>query len=214
MDDLLAFLAACGMPFLFVAFPIIVMALFAFVAYRQRQKMIEKWEQLAIHTGLTLERGSWLEKPRVSGEYRRHPIELTTYTRRHGKSSTTYTLITLTVPSGGRMLRISPSGALREAIGKALGMQDVQIGNEEFDKNFNIKSHPPEFAAELLEFDVILREDIAGMRSSGWFELALDSQKLTYREVGTEMDPDRLEALFNILSSLADKIDGHSGEGF
>jgi len=176
--------------------------------------MIEKWDQLAMSTGLTLDRGSWLTKPRLSGEYRRYPIELTTYTRRHGKSSTTYTIISLYVTSSGRMLKISPSGALREAIGKALGMEDVQIGNEEFDKNFNIKSHPPEFVTELLGFDVILREDIAKMRTSGWFELALDNQKLTYRRVGVETDPDRLEALFNTLSNLAGKIDGSGNRGF
>ena len=148
----------------FFDIPVIVIALIALfmivpllLSYRQRQVMIERWDRLAMRTGLTLDRGSWLIKPQLSGEYRRHPIELTTYTRRHNKSSTTYTLITLTITNSGQKLKISSSGVLRETIGKIFGAQDVHIGNEEFDKRFNIQSQPPELAVDLLMGDVILR---------------------------------------------------------
>ncbi|MBN1430494.1 MAG: hypothetical protein JXB07_19140 [Anaerolineae bacterium] len=211
MDDLFS-VTICGMPVIVLLMIAVMMAVPILISYRQRQVTIERWDHLAKRTGLTLERGSWLVKPCISGEYRRHPIELTTYTRSHGKSSTTYTLITLIVANDGKMLKISPSGALREAIGKAFGMQDVQIGFEEFDRHFTIQSQPPEFAVEILSGDVMLREDIAGLKSSGWFELALDGQKLTYREIGRETNPDRLETMFNTLASLADKIDNR-GKG-
>lgn len=197
----------------FALFFIAVMALVLFLSYRQRQVMIEKWDQLAMHTGLTLERGSWLVKPRVHGEYRRHSLELTTYTRSHGKHSTTYTLITLYLPNNSRMLSISSSGMLTEAIGKAFGMQDVQIGNEAFDKRFTIKSQPPEFAVELLGGDLILCDSIAQLKS-GWFELRVEGSQMTYREVGRETNPERLEAMFNTLTDLAAKIDGQDKGSF
>jgi len=208
MDDVFSF-AACGIPVVFFLFIVAIIALSIFFGYWQRKKMLEKWDQLAMRTGLTLERGSWLIKPRLHGEYRRHSLELTTYTRSHGKSSTTFTLITLYLTNNSKMLTISSSGMLTEALGKAFGMQDVQIENEEFDKRFTIKSQPPEFAVELLGGDLILCDSIAKLKS-GWFELKVEGSQLTYREIGRETNPDRLEAMFNTLSDIAIKIDGQS----
>lgn len=211
MDDLFS-ITTCGIPVIFILFIVAIMALSIFFGYWQRQKTIEKWDQLAMRTGLTLDRGSWLVKPRVHGEYRRHSLELTTYTRSHGKSKTTYTLITLYLTNTRGMLTLSPSG-LTGAIGKALGMQDVEIGNEEFDKRFTIKSQPPEFAVDLLGGDLILCDDIARLKS-GWFELKAEGSQLSYREIGRETNPDRLEAMFNTLCALADKIDGRDKDRF
>lgn len=211
MDDLLSSLT-CGMPFIFILFFAAIVGLSVFFAYWQRQKMLEQWDQLAMRTGMTLDRGSWLVKPRLSGEYRRHSMDLTTYTVSHGRSSTTYTLITLNLTSSRGMLNLSPSGVLGGAITKALGMQDVQIGNEEFDKRFTIKSEPPEFADEILGGDLILCDSIARLKS-GWFELKVEGSQMHYREVGRETNPDRLEAMFNTLSDLANKIDGQKSKG-
>jgi hypothetical protein len=111
------------------------------------------------------------------------------------------------------MLSISSSGVLTEALGKAFGMQDVQIGNEEFDKRFTVKSQPPEFAVELLGGDLVLCDSIAKLKS-GWFELKVEGSQLAYREIGRETDPDRLEAMFNTLNDLAEKIDGRSKDKF
>lgn len=205
MEDLFSF-SPCGVPLVFVLFVAAIMALSIFFAYRQRQVMLERWDQLAMRSGLTLDRGSWMVKPRIHGEYRRHSLELTTYTRSSGKHSTTYTLITLHLTNNTKLLSIASSGMLTEALGKALGMQDMQIGNEEFDKRFAIKSQPPEFAVELLGGDLILCDSIAKLKS-GWFELKVEGSKLTYREVGRETNPDRLETMLNTLSDLADKID-------
>ena len=211
MDDLFSN-TVCGVPVVVILFILAAMGLAAFIGYWQRQGTSRKWSQLAARTGLTLEGGSWLVKPRLHGEYRRHTLELTTYTESSGtpgdSSSATYTLITLYLTNNSKMLAISPSG-LTGAISKALGMQDVQIGNEAFDKRFTIKSQPPEFAGELLGGDTMLCDSIAGLRKSGWFELRVEGSQMTYRESGRETNLDRLEAIFNTLCDLADRVDEH-----
>lgn len=209
MDDLFS-KTVCGVPVVVILFILAAMGLAAFIGYWQRQRTSRKWSRLATRTGLTLEGGSWLVKPRLHGEYRRHSLELTTYTESSGtpgdSSSATFTLITLYLSNNSKMLAISPAG-VTGAISKALGMQDVEIGNEAFDKRFTIKSQPPEFAGELLGSDTMLCDRIAGLRKSGWFELRVEGSQMTYRERGTETNPDRLEAIFNTLSDLADKIE-------
>jgi hypothetical protein len=209
MDDLFS-IAVCDVPVVIILFILAVMGLAAFIGYWQRQRTSKKWSQLAARTGLTLEGGSWFVKPRLHGEYRRHTLELTTYTESSGtpgdSSSATYTLITLYLTHSSKMLAISPSG-LTGVISKVLGMQDVQIGNEAFDKRFTIKSQPPEFAGELLGGDTVLCDSVARLKKSGWFELRVQGSQMTYRESGRETNPNRLEAIFNTLSDLADRIE-------
>jgi hypothetical protein len=204
--DNLSSLSICSIPAIVAAFSLAIAVLAIALSYRQRQVMLERWDQLAMRTGLILERGSWLVKPRVTGQYRRRGLDLTTYTRSHGKSSTTYTLITLQISNNRGGITLSPSGALAGAITKALGMQDIQIGNEEFDKRFTVKSQPPEFAIDILGSDPMLCDSITRLKT-GWFELKIEGVLLAYREVGRETNPDRLESMFNTLSDLADKVD-------
>jgi hypothetical protein len=191
----------------FILMNAVFIGLAIYGVYRRRIRTREAWDQLAMRTGLSLEPGNLITPPKLSGEYRRRPAVLTTYTRGSGRSSTTYTLITLTVQnSGGGALKLTPQGLL-DGIGKALGIQDVTIGDERFDKHFEIRSQPADFAMAALD-DGMLRDGL--IRLSGRFVVALNGTSLTYTEPRLLFDVDNLEMLFNILSDLADKLDGGS----
>jgi len=203
-------------PFTMVAFSLlftVVVAVFAFmVSTRRMQAVRESWQSLSMRTGLSYQPGSFLVMPSLTGEFRRRPLTLNTYTRSTGKSSVTYTrvIVGLKSPAAGT-LALSPEGFL-SGLGKALGMQDVQVGSERFDKSFMVKGNPPEFATGVLG-DPNLQDALARVRESHTFNLELSGQSITYTEVGLLRDTDFLESLFNTLNDLADKVDGGAKSG-
>jgi hypothetical protein len=176
-----------------------------YTVFRRRARTREAWNQLAMRTGLTLEPGSFMIPPRLTGEFRRRPASLTTYTRGSGRTTTYYTQVTLTVQNNaGGGLRLTPQGFL-SGLGKALGMQDVEVGDERFDKHFVIHSQPPEFAPNILA-DSMLRDSLLKLSRDATVELS--SSSLSYIESVLQTDVDYLESVFNTMSDLAGKIDG------
>ena len=71
------------------------------------------------------------------------------YSVSHGKSSTSYTRITAHAEGPGDFkLRLQKEGALA-SIGKALGAQDVVVGDPTFDETFVFKTNDEELARVL-----------------------------------------------------------------
>lgn len=193
----------------FIVFDAIVVTISLVARNRSMQALRENWQQLGMRTGLSFTRGGLLTAPSLGGEYRRRSLTLTTFSRSSGRSSTTYTRITLALksPAAGT-LGLSPEGFL-SGLGRALGMQDVQVGNERFDKSFIVKSSPPEFAPAMLG-DPMLQDALLRLREGHSFYLELNAQGITYTEVGRLSNTDFLESAFNVLSDLADRVDGGS----
>ncbi|MBN1888740.1 MAG: hypothetical protein JW850_12155 [Thermoflexales bacterium] len=187
--SLLPVLVAGGMLILGLAF-----------AYFNRQRRRQAWTELAERTGLTFEPGGFLGGGRVTGNYRGYDLRLDTFTRRHGRSSTTYTRIVLSLSNPTSLeLALSNEGVFGK-LGKLLGAQDIQTGDEELDRRFVVKGQPAEAIVTLLTAGG-LRYRLLETPSS--FKLELKNQQLYYEQRGAERNVDHLQSTLTLLSELA-----------
>jgi hypothetical protein len=202
------FLLFAGSLLLFAA----VMGLMLLALRWDAQSKLKAWEQLSLRTGLTLDRGGWwAAQANLSGRYRSYPLVLKTYTvGTSSRSRTIYTLVAVGVQNKeGSAFRLSPAGVLSR-LGEALGMQDVKIGDEAFDRRFAITSRPPEFVMALLGDDMLRHSLMDRVKRNA--VIGLEGNRLTYTCMGVEKDVDYLEFLFNLLCDIADRIDGSAEE--
>ncbi len=192
------------LPFLLV---VGILVLFTVLAYLRRQARQQAWSELAARTGLALEPGGIFSPMRVTGYYRGRPLTLDTFTRSSGKSSTTYTRIRLGVNNPPALsLAIYDENVLSK-IGKALGMQDVQTGDDELDRRFTIKGQPEPVIARLLT-SIGLRQKLLEARS---LHVEVKDRELHFEQRGAESNADHLQFLFDLLSDLAEAVDRAGG---
>ncbi len=125
------------------------------LAIKQLLKIFEQFDTLAHHFNGTVERPekTWYGYngyPRLVAEVNGEPLECYMFTRGSGKNKTTYTAFTLGCTNRyNYSLRIAKEG-LFSKIGKALGMQDIEVNDPVFDRSFVIKSNDDFFAKTVL----------------------------------------------------------------
>ena len=192
------------LPFLLI---VGILVLFAVLAYLGRRARQQAWSELAARTGLTFESGGLFSPMRITGAYRGHALTLDTFTRSSGKSSTTYTRIRMSVNNPSALsLAIYDENVLSK-LGKALGMQDVQVGDDELDRRFTFKGQPEPVLASLLT-SVGLRQKLLEARS---VHVEAKGQEVYWQHRGAESNADYLQFLFDLLSDLAEAVDGAGG---
>jgi hypothetical protein len=116
-------------------------------------------------------------------------------------------------PSGFRF-SVTRRNVFRD-IATWLGAQDVEIGDEAFDRNFIIKSNDVSKVKALLESQ-LLRDRIEAQSSvslqvkddEGWFGTKFPEQtdELYFAVHGVIKDIDRLKALFDLFSETLDEL--------
>ncbi len=204
-SETFAVLGICLLQFLFF---VGVLALVLGAIYFSRQAQRKAWGELAARTGLTFEPGSFLGGgARVTGAYHNHPLTLDTFTRGSGKSRTTYTRIVLFVDNPANIYLALYQESVFSKIGKFFGMQDFQIGDEEVDRRFIIKSKPESFAASLFT-SISLRQQLLQARV---LNVEVDGRELTFEQVGLLNDVEYLKFLFDLLCQLAERVEQAGG---
>jgi hypothetical protein len=197
-------LATTLLPLLIVVGLLVIFAVLAYVRHQARRQV---WSELAARTGLTFEPGTLFSPMRIKGNYRGHPLTLDTFTRSSGKSSTTYTRIRLTVNNPSALsLAIYDENVLNK-LGKALGMQDIQTGDEELDRRFIIKGQPEPVIANLFT-SIGLRQKLLEARS---LHVEVKGRELHFEQRGAESNADYIQFLFDLLSDLAEAVDRAGG---
>ena len=121
------------------------------VGHFNKKAIEEAWGRFSERYGLYLTKGTLFSNPRVGGKYKGLDYSLFTFTRGSGKNKSTYTAIEMKLPHYDNVchLHVYPEGFLSK-IGKALGTQDIQIGDSEFDAAFMIKSRTPDRIMQVL----------------------------------------------------------------
>jgi len=192
------------LPFLIV---ISLLVLFGVIAYLRRQARQQAWGELAARTGLTFESGGLFSPMRVTGTYRGHSLTLDTFTRSTGKNSTTYTRIQMGANNPSALsLAIYDENVLSK-VGKALGMQDIQTGDDELDRRFTIKGQPEPMIASLFT-SIGLRQKLLQARS---VHVEVRGQQVYWQQRGAESNADHLQFLFDLLGDLAEAVDRAGG---
>ena len=117
----------------------------------------EIWSQIAADIGGEYVDGGFWGKDALFYQHGEWQIVLDTYTVSNNNSSTTYTRMRAPfINKDGLYFNIFREGFF-SSIGKAFGMQDIEIGDPYFDDNFVIKSNNPD-KVQLLLADSRMKE--------------------------------------------------------
>jgi hypothetical protein len=176
----------------------------------------EIWSQLAREINAQfVEGGFWGKKSVVRAKHKQWTLTLDTYTVSTGKSTITYTRMRAPyVNPDGFHFTLYRAGFFTE-LGKMLGMQDIEIGHPEFDRNFVCKgNHPPQVIRML--GNPILRELIQKQPEiyfhvqddEGWFGTTFPEgvDELRFQVVGVIKDIERLKALYLLFAETLNTL--------
>ena len=169
----------------------------------------EVWRQLAREIDAKVIDGGWWKTPKVEAQVGQWTVTLDTYAVSTGKTTVVFTRMRAPyVNVDGFRFTVYRSGFFSE-LGKRLGMQDIEVGDQLFDRDFVIKgtdeSKVRHFFAnarvrELIQaqpkFHLEVKDD------EGWFGTKFPEgvDELCFHVTGVIKDIDRLKPLFALFA--------------
>jgi hypothetical protein len=134
----------------FILFVIAIAAIVIPLAIRSAKRTNESWASVSQDLDLRSTPAKLGQKRRISGLHHGMQVEVDTFTRRHGKSSTTYTRFHVHFPQNLRLgLQLTTEGFF-SGITKAFGAQDIETGGVSFDDGVIVKGADPRRVLEFL----------------------------------------------------------------
>ncbi|MBX7150083.1 DUF3137 domain-containing protein [bacterium] len=201
-------------PFFVFFFLGIAVLIFLF-GIRQKQKLRENFAVFAEKLGCPAQipQGYFGGFPSLSGNYRKHALRVYMFTRTSGcgknRSTTTYTAFTISVNNSANFeFNIFEQGFFTTLATK-LGMQDIQIGDEIFDKEFIIKSNNETMVTNFLS-PGIKQQFLEMAERYTAFGVKLNGQQFYYEAANTLASSsfgEKLETLINFMCDLADRVE-------
>ena len=180
----------------------------------------EVWRQLSREIGAEFVKGGFWKQNKVQVHVGPWTITLDTYTVRrqhhpHSHSHVTYTRIRAPYvnPEGFRFT-IYRKGFFSD-LGKLLGMQDIEVGDPEFDEAFIIKGNDENRVRDLFANAKIRQLILAQPKirltvkdSEGWFgpKFPENVDGLHFEVVGVIKDIDRLKSLFDLFAAVLNQL--------
>ena len=176
----------------------------------------EVWRRLAEEIDADfIEGGFWKRGTKVQAQIGFWTLTLDTYTVSTGKSSVTYTRMRAPyVNPEGLRFTVYRTGLFSE-FGKLLGMQDIEVGDPEFDEAFVFKGTDEAKVRELFTDpevrSLVLAQPQVRMEvkdSEGWFgpSFPVDVDELHFQVHGVIKEMDRLKALFDLFAAVLDRL--------
>jgi hypothetical protein len=176
----------------------------------------EVWRQLSEEIGAEFVQGGfWKGGSKVQAQVGPWTVTLDTYTVSSGHSHVTFTRMRAPYvnPEGFRFT-VYRKGCFSN-LGKLLGMQDIEVGDPEFDEAFNIKGNDEDRVQVLFSAPKIRQmiQDQPKIRltvkdSEGRFgpKFPEDVDELHFQVVGVIKDVERLKALFDLFAAVLDQL--------
>ena len=175
----------------------------------------EVWRELSQEIGAEFVEGGFWKGNKVQVHVEPWTITLDTYTVHTQHSHVTYTRMRAPYvnPEGFRFT-IYRKGFFSD-LGKLLGMQDIEVGDPDFDEAFIIKGND-EFKVvdlfanrqirQLIQDQPTIRLDVKD--SEGWFgpRFPEDADELHFQVVGVIKDLERLKGLFDLFAAVLDQL--------
>jgi hypothetical protein len=171
----------------------------------------EIWQQLCKEIGADFVRGGFWRGHRVQARVGEWTVTLDTYTVSTGKSHVTYTRMRAPYVNADGFRFTLYRKTLFSGIGKLLGMQDIEVGDPDFDRDFIIKSNHETKAMALFLNEKIRRliqaqpnihleiKDDEGVFGAS-FPQGVD--EVRFQVAGLIKDMDRLKALFELFAEV------------
>jgi len=175
----------------------------------------EIWRQLSEAIGANYVEARFLKGDRVEATHKEWVVTLDTYVVPAGKAYIPCTRMRAAFvnPSGFRFTVYRKS--IFSAIAKAFGMQDIEIGEDTFDRDFIVKASDESRVRTLLS-SPRLRELLASQPEihlsvkddEGWFATRFPEgvDELYFSVTGIIKDSDRLKRLFDLFAELLDAL--------
>jgi hypothetical protein len=175
----------------------------------------EVWKRLAEEIDADFIGGGFWKGSKLQARFGPWTVTLDTYTVHTGHAHFTYTRMRAPyVNPDGLRFTVYRKGMFSE-LGKLLGMQDIEVGDPEFDEAFIVKGTDearvrelfadPEVRALMLAQPQIRLEVKDGV---GWFGPAfpVDVDELHFQVHGVIKEADRLKALFDLFAAVLDRL--------
>ncbi len=174
----------------------------------------EVWRQLSEEIGAEFLEGGFWKGGKVQAQVGPWTVTLDTgYSEEDGESVVTRLRAPYVNPESFRFT-IYRKGFFSD-LGRLLGMQDVEVGDPDFDEAFVIKGND-EDRVRLLFSDPKIRQMIQDQPqirltvkdSEGWFgpKFPEDVDKLHFEALGVIKDVERLKALFDLFAAVLDRL--------
>jgi hypothetical protein len=175
----------------------------------------EVWRQLSQEIGAEFIEGEFWKGNKVQVHVKPWTITLDIYTESTRETHVTYTRMRAPYvnPEGFRFTIYRKS--VFSDLGKILGMQDIEVGDPDFDEAFIIKG-TDEFKVRYLFANPQIRQMIQAQPnirldvkdSEGWFGPTFpdDVDELHFQVVGVIKDIERLKGLFNLFAAVLDQL--------
>ena len=175
----------------------------------------EIWRQLSAEIGAHYEDGGFAKSAKVTATHGEWTVTLDTYVVSTGKTVIIFTRMRAPYvnPTGFRF-NVYRKGLFTE-LGKMLGVQDVQIGDQAFDRDFVIQGTDEAKLQELFS-STALRQLLAAQPAvhfsvkddEGWFGQTFPAgvDELCFQVTGVIKDPARLKGLFQLFSETLDQL--------
>lgn len=174
----------------------------------------EVWQELCNQIGGQMKGGFWGGN-KVEIRVKEWIVTLDTYIVPRGENSTTYTRMRSPyVNKDGFQFAIYRQGFFSE-VGKVFGMQDIEIGNDEFDRNFIIQGND-EFKVRQLFANQKIRYLIKQQPSihfdvkddEGWFRTSFPEKvdELYFQVEGIIKDVERLKSLYELFAETLNQL--------
>jgi len=175
----------------------------------------EIWRQLSTEIGAQYVEGGFWKGDKVQATHGPWTITLDTYTVSNGKTSTTYTRMRAPfVDPEGFRFTVYRKGIFSD-IGKWFGMQDMEIGDGAFDRDFILKSNQESKLQELLgstKFRELISQQpqiyFAVKDDEGFFHSTFPEgvDELYFQVVGVIKDVERLKLLYELFAETLDQL--------
>jgi len=171
----------------------------------------EVWRQLCADIGAEFVKGGFWKGNKVQAHVGEWTVTLDTYTVSTGHSHVTYTRLRAPYVNMDGFRFTVYRKSIFTGLAKAFGMQDIEIGNPEFDREFVIKSNY-EVKAIALFSNQRIRQLIQAQPSihlqvkddEGWFGANYPQgvDELSFQVLGVIKDVERLKALYTLFSEV------------
>jgi hypothetical protein len=175
----------------------------------------EIWRQLSEETNARFVEGGVWKADKVQATHGEWTVTLDTYAVSTGKVTIIYTRMRAPYvnPDGFRFTIYRRS--LFSGLGKLLGMQDFEVGYEEFDRDFIIKGSDEGKLRQLFA-NPRIRDLISGQKDihfsvkddEGWFGPTFPEgvDELAFHVTGVIKDVERLKRLYELFAGTLDEL--------
>lgn len=212
------------LPFLVVPAVLAIIALSVYWQLKRAQKLRESFKALAPRLGMAFIEGqdllNTMQRPgapkpnsfasflvrslspwRMEGQRQGTKVSIFSERRGSGKNSTVYTIVRAEHPEPAQAtMRVYPEGGFEKFTKSVFNLQDVQIGEEHFDKSFMVEAADP-VQAKLFLTPERRERLLAVQKQTG--SIVLTDKHVQFEKAGLITDEQKLRSILDAVVSAA-----------